>query len=285
MYVSDKEPFSTKNKRNNSLLSRLYYFIRDFFPFILSHQYTYSSSLLITSPFSTPPFVSFPNLPMLSRTAARLCLAVQSHISEDEKRTIVLSAMHNYELSSADSIGGFAFDLSGPAKKAPAREAGVLTDAVRTFANHQQAMGSILEGRAFPPRFDLSGVKISVPMARAYLPEANLEACTVCGGGSFAHAIMPSANLRSGSFHGVRFTNAVLQKCSVNSAKFHECDFSGCDMAGMDCRDAIFFKCVFHRANLFQAVANPQTSFVYPAGLSLMKMEVRGNPKVIQAPR
>ena len=221
---------------------------------------------------------------MLSRSSARLCLAIQSHMPEAEKRAIVLGAMHNYEMAVVDTIGDFAFDLAAPAAKPSVRDAQTLTDAVRTFANHAAAMGKILEGRAFPPQFDLSGVRISSSMARAAMPQVNLEAATVCGGGSFAHAIMPGANLRSGSFQNICFTNAVLQKSQLNSAKFHGCDFSGCDMSGVDCRDAMFFRCVFRRANLKDIVANAQTAFLYPTGSQWFTKHIMGNPKVIMPP-
>ena len=199
----------------------------------------------------------------------------------------MLTALHNYEMAAEDTLGDFSYDLAKSVDRAdivPKSEAKVLTEAVRTFANHSLALGRILEGRSFPPQFDLSGVKISVPLSRVYMPEGNFEACTVCPGGSFAHAIMPGCNFCSSSFTGVHFTSAVLCKSLMRNCRFTNCDFTRCNLSGADFQDSVFFQCTFDGCNFKDAFGNKQTSFVYPYGKESFRSRIRGDPKIIFAP-
>uniref|UniRef100_A0A7S4KI64 Pentapeptide repeat-containing protein n=1 Tax=Paramoeba aestuarina TaxID=180227 RepID=A0A7S4KI64_9EUKA len=209
-----------------------------------------------------------------------------SELSEAEKRAIVLGALHNYEMVALDSRGGSSHDATNQAdqRDSPSiSEEKVLRDAVRTFANHAMALGGILEGRSFPPHFDLSGVRISVPMSRIYMPSANMEACSVSHG-SFAYSIMPNCTMSSGSFRDVQFTSCVLRKSIMNNCRFKNCDFTRCDLSDVEFKDSVFFHCNFRGCNFKGAIGNRQTSFIHPTGKESFRISIRGDPKIIWPP-
>jgi len=186
--------------------------------------------------------------------------ALQS-MPDMEKLDTVRDALHNHEqLPSAETFA-------------------TLTEVIRTFVNHKEALMTVLEGRNLG-KLDLSGCKITVPFARALLESANLEAASVYRT-SFSRALLTESNLQSARFDNVTFVGAALVGVNMRSARFNQCQFDGAQLCGSDLRGTFFHHCTFKMSDLTKVECDAVTTFDTPYDWAMAyRKDMKGRPRV-----